>query len=139
MPRQIYCWPCCGLVCFSVLHVLVWNPPLFAGTPHKMSACFSVHDFYTPQILRPESSFFILKEKLVFQKNIKWNKRITVAALLCVCLCFCLSVSTNFLAATWVPNLELTGHIQTLSKSRSVKLKYSKKLFYMKIKKQNKC
>ena len=28
LPRQIYCWQCCGLVCLSVLHVVVWNLPL---------------------------------------------------------------------------------------------------------------
>ena len=69
MPRQIYCWQCCGLVC--LLHVVVWNPPLISkdsvtvieddwtGTPHKMPVGLSVHEFYTPQLLRPESSFFL--------------------------------------------------------------------------------
>ena len=65
MPRQNYCWQCCGLVC--LLHVVVWNPPFISkdsvtvieddwtGTPHKMPACLSVHKFYTPQLLRQES------------------------------------------------------------------------------------
>ena len=29
----------------------------WTGTPHKMSACLSVHGFYTAQLLWPESSF----------------------------------------------------------------------------------
>ena len=68
MPRQIYCWQCCDLVC--LLHVVVWNPPFISkdyvtvieddwtGTPHKMPVGMSVHEFYTPQLQRPESSFF---------------------------------------------------------------------------------
>ena len=65
MPWQIYCWQCCGLV--GLLHVVVWNPPFISkysvtvieddwtGTPHKMPVGLSVHEFYTPQLLRPES------------------------------------------------------------------------------------
>ena len=49
---------------------MVWNPPLISkysvivieddwtGTPHKMPAGLSVHEIYTPQLQRPESSFF---------------------------------------------------------------------------------
>ena len=67
MPRQIYCWQCCGLVC--LLHVVVCNPPLISkdsaslmeddwtGTPHKIKAGLSVDEFYTPQLQQPESSF----------------------------------------------------------------------------------
>ena len=67
MPRQIYCWQCCGLVC--LLHVVVWNPPFISkdyvtviegdctGTTHKMPVGLSVHESYTPQLQRPESSF----------------------------------------------------------------------------------
>ena len=70
MPRQNYCWQCCGLVC--LLHVVVWNPPLnskdsvtviedsWTGTPHKMPVGLSVLEFYTPQLQRPESSFLSL-------------------------------------------------------------------------------
>ena len=65
LPRQIYCWQCYGLVC--LLHVVVWNPPFISkdyvtvieddltGIPHKMPVGLSVHEFYTPQIQRPES------------------------------------------------------------------------------------
>ena len=30
LPRQIYCWLCCGLVCLSITHVMVWNPPFIS-------------------------------------------------------------------------------------------------------------
>ena len=47
----------------------------WTGTPHKMPACLSVHEFYTPQILRPESSFFIIfqgdfQHTLLFQPHL---------------------------------------------------------------------
>ena len=50
------------VVVWFVLHVVVWNPPDdWTGTPHKMSACLSVHEFYTAQLVRPESSFFCME------------------------------------------------------------------------------
>ena len=53
----------------------VWNPPFISkdsitvieddwtGNPHKMPVGLSVHEFYTPQLLRPESSFYIYELK----------------------------------------------------------------------------
>ena len=85
MPRQIYCWQCCGLVC--LLHVVVWNPPFISkdyvtvieddwtGTPHNMPVGLSVHEFYTPQLLRPESSFLLLDMIFTDAKEVEKEKK----------------------------------------------------------------
>ena len=69
LPRQICC---CDLICLSnsscpglesAIHFIRYCYLMeddWTGTPLKMPACLSVNEFYTPQILRPESSFFLL-------------------------------------------------------------------------------
>ena len=63
---------------------MVWNPPLISkyyvtaiedewtGTPHKMPDGLSVHEFYTPQLLRPESSFFLTKKYKVSVRKTRY-------------------------------------------------------------------
>ena len=72
MPQQIYCWQCCGLVC--LLHVVVIEDD-WTGTPHKMPVGLSVHEFSTPQLQRPESSFLLLDMIFTDAKQVEKEKK----------------------------------------------------------------
>ena len=41
----------------------------WTGTQHKMAVCLSVHEFYTPQLLGSESSFFCHVTQSECKKN----------------------------------------------------------------------